>query len=104
MPIMKKQDIQNQLQKALRKSPTRSYVYRISLFGSHLHGTANNNSDIDLLIELYEPISMLKLVHMERELTGILGKNVDLCTPKSLSRYFRDDVVREAELLYESAE
>ena len=31
---------------------------------------------------------------------ALLGRTVDLHTPASLSRYFRDDVLREAETLY----
>jgi predicted nucleotidyltransferase len=37
---------------------------------------------------------------MQDELSAILGRPVDLCTPKGLSRYFRDRVVREAEAAY----
>ena len=40
---------------------------------------------------------------MELELSEILGCSVDLNTPKFLSRYFRDDVLREAEVLYDAA-
>jgi len=100
---MRKQDIKKGLQEAMSSSADCVHVKRISLFGSYLHDTADSNSDIDLLIELEEPISMLKLIRMERELKKIFGKNVDLCTPNSLSRYFREDVMREAEPIFESA-
>ena len=83
-------------------SPERRHVHRISLFGSHLHGTMKKDSDVDLLIEFNEPISMFALVRMEREMSKALGRNVDLCTPNSLSKYFRSDVVKEAEPLIES--
>ncbi len=61
------------------------------------------NSDIDLLIEFKEPVGMFALVRMEREMSKALGKNVDLCTPNSLSRYFRSDVIQEAEPLFDFA-
>jgi hypothetical protein len=38
---------------------------------------------------------------MENELTEMLGRKVDLRTPKDLSKYFRDQVVREAKVQYE---
>ncbi len=60
-------------------------------------------SDIDLLIEFTEPISMFALARMERQMSEALGETVDLSTPNSLSRYFRSDVVREAEPLVEYA-
>lgn len=81
-------------------------IRRLSLFGSVLKGTDCPNSDIDLLVE-FEPgntPSYFGLVEIETELTDLLsGKRVDLRTPGELSRYFRDDVVRESELLYEAA-
>lgn len=39
-------------------------VKRIYLFGSYAKGTANENSDIDLLIEKGKPMSLLKLSSM----------------------------------------
>lgn len=99
---MTKRDIQRQLQEILRQSPYQGTVRRVSLFGSHLHGNTRPESDIDLLIEFNMPISMLKLVHLEKELGDALGKKVDLSTPMSLSRYFRSDVLREAETLFEA--
>ena len=92
---MQREEIKERLKDALQKSPVRSKVRRISLFGSHLHGTARKGSDIDLLVEFYTPISMFALVHMERDLSEALQTTVDLSTPMSLSKYFRAEVVRE---------
>ena len=100
---MKKEDISATLREVISRSPVRSHVRRVSLFGSHLHGTAKSDSDIDLLIEFSEPITMFELVRMERDMSKEFGKHVDLSTPKSLSRYFRQQVVREAEPLFEAA-
>lgn len=100
---MTKQDLQKQILAAIQKSPYRGNVRRISLFGSQLHGKTRPDSDIDLLIELNKPMSILKLVRMERELGEELGQKVDLCTPMSLSKYFRSDVMQEAEPIYEAA-
>ncbi|NOS66777.1 MAG: nucleotidyltransferase [Candidatus Peribacteraceae bacterium] len=99
---MKKAEIQKRLQDVLRTSPARGQVRRVSLFGSHLHGTAKKDSDIDLLIEFREPVSMFTLVRMEREMSRAFGRPIDLCTLKGLSKYFRSAVEKEAEPLYES--
>lgn len=98
---MEKKEIQRRLRGLLNASPNHGHVRRISLFGSHLHGTMKRESDIDLLVEFKEPVSMFALVRMEREMSEVLGKTVDLSTPNSLSKYFRSDVVREAEPLLE---
>jgi uncharacterized protein len=78
-------------------------IRKLSLFGSVLHGTARPDSDIDLLVE-FEPDArpgLLDIAGMEIELSELLGgRKVDLRTPNDLSRYFRDDVVREAEVQF----
>ena len=79
------------------------YVRSLSLFGSQLKGTAGPNSDIDLLVE-FKPnarITLLDMAGMEIELSLALGgRKVDLRTAQELSRYFRDEVVRSAEVQY----
>jgi hypothetical protein len=78
------------------------HILRLSLFGSQLTGTAGPHSDIDLLVE-FEPEhtpTLFDLAGMEIELTELLGRKVDLRTPGDLSRYFRDRVVRTAEVQY----
>ncbi|HEV7506492.1 MAG TPA: nucleotidyltransferase family protein [Thermoanaerobaculia bacterium] len=81
----------------------KQHIRRLSLFGSTLAGTARPESDVDLLVE-FEPgrePGLLGLALMEAELTAMLGgKKVDLCTPQDLSRYFRDQVLRAAEVQY----
>jgi predicted nucleotidyltransferase len=37
---------------------------------------------------------------MERELTEIIGRKVDLRTPQELSKYFRAEVISKAEVQY----
>jgi predicted nucleotidyltransferase len=87
----------------LRRFCERHGIRRLSLFGSTLKGTAREDSDIDLLVE-FEPDArptLLTLAAMEDELSGLLGgRRVDLRTPAELSRYFRQDVLREAEVQY----
>jgi predicted nucleotidyltransferase len=80
-------------------------IRRLSLFGSALKGLDRPESDIDLLVE-FEPSarpSLLTMAEIELELSPLLGgRKVDLRTAQDLSRYFRDEVVRSAELQYEA--
>ena len=66
-------------------------------------GDGTPDSDIDLLVE-FEPgqvPGLLALASMELELSELLGgQRVDLRTAEDLSRYFRDEVVRTAEVQY----
>ena len=80
------------------------HIRKFSLFGSVLREDFRPGSDIDVLVE-FEPghIPGLAFFGMESELSKILGCPVDLNTPKFLSRYFRDTVLSEAEVLYDAA-
>ena len=79
------------------------HIRNLSLFGSQLKGTAGPDSDIDLLVD-FEPgaqITLLDMAGIEIELSQALGgRKVDLRTEQDLSRYFRDEVVRTAEVQY----
>jgi predicted nucleotidyltransferase len=78
-------------------------IKKLSLFGSHLNNTYSEESDVDLLVE-FEANSgygLLDVARIERELSEIIDKKVDLRTPEELSRYFRDKVVKEAQVKYE---
>jgi len=83
----------------------RNQIRRLALFGSVLRDDFGPNSDVDVLVE-FEPgarVGYLRLAGMEIELTEILGRKVDLNTPGLLSKYFRDRVLAEAEVQYDTA-
>ncbi len=80
----------------------RNHIRRLSLFGSALRGELRPDSDIDFLVE-FDPNhvpGLIKLAGMELELSGLLGRRVDLRTAQDLSRYFREDVCRSAKVQY----
>ena len=81
----------------------RNHIRKLSLFGSILTERFREDSDIDMLVE-FEPgrgPGMLGIVRMERELSGVLGRKVDLRTAGDLSRFFRAEVVASAVPQYE---
>lgn len=83
----------------------RHAIRRLSVFGSVQKGTARPDSDVDLLVEFAPRAtpSLLTMAQIEIELSSLLGgRKVDLRTAAELSRYFRDEVVRTAEVEYES--
>ncbi len=77
-------------------------IRRLSLFGSILRDDFSEDSDIDVLVE-FEPgktPSLPGMADLEIELSEMLGRRVELRTPKDLSRYFRGEVLQEAEPQY----
>ncbi len=81
----------------------KNHIRRLALFGSVLRMDFHTDSDVDVLVE-FEPESvpgLFGVARMERELTALLGgREVDLRTPEDLSRYFRQRVLKEAEVQY----
>ena len=81
----------------------RRHIRRLAVFGSALRSDFNESSDIDILVE-FEPEhipGLFGMARMERELSALLGgRKVDLRTPEDLSRYFRQEVLNEAEVQY----
>lgn len=88
---------------ALASVCRRRRIRRLSLFGSTLKGAAKPDSDVDLLVE-FEPRAkpgLLGLSEIEMELSALLkGRKVDLRTADDLSRHFREEVLRTAEVQY----
>jgi predicted nucleotidyltransferase len=90
-------------QAALGAFCRRHHIRRLALFGSALKGMARSDSDVDLLVEFEkgnEP-GLIALAGIEAELSAMLdSRRVDLRTAEDLSRHFRDEVARTAEIQY----
>ncbi len=88
--------------RAIKSFCVKHRIRRLALFGSVLREEFHPDSDIDVLVE-FEPeavVGLLRMAAMERELSAILGRKVDLRTPDDLSPYFRDDVISSAQVQY----
>ena len=81
----------------------RNHIRKLSLFGSILTERFREDSDIDMLVEFERGCvpGLIELAGMEIELSGIVGRKVDLRTAGELSRHFRDRVVASAVPQYE---
>ncbi len=83
----------------------RHRIRRLGLFGSVLRDDFGPGSDVDVLVE-FDPggaPGFFELGEMREELSTIFGRSVDLRTPRSLSPYFRERVLREAVRLHDAA-
>ena len=82
----------------------RHHIHRLAFFGSVLRDDFGPQIDVDVLVE-FDPdhIPGLSFFRIENELSQILGRKVDLNTPQSLSRYFRNQVLAEAEVQYSNS-
>jgi len=99
---MKKEEIKKKIAEAISNDPKKSNIEKASLFGSYLRDEAKNNSDVDILVE-FKPtakIGFFEFVRLQRRLSDFIGRKVDLLTPEAISKFFREKVIKEAELVY----
>jgi len=87
----------NIIKKFFSKQP----VLKAYLFGSYSRGNENENSDIDLLVELdYSQSIGLEFIQMQLDLQKLLSQKVDLVSARGLSKYIQPILDKEKKLIY----
>jgi predicted nucleotidyltransferase len=78
------------------------HITYLALFGSILTSQFSAASDVDILVKFDKKHipGLFGVFDIQEELSAIVGREVDLKTPNSLSRYFRDEVLSQAKVLY----
>jgi predicted nucleotidyltransferase len=91
-------------QEKIKKFCKWHHITKMAFFGSVLREDFGPESDVDVLVE-FEPgyVPGLAFFRMELELSKILGRKVDLETPKFLHPLIRNKVLREAVIQYDAA-
>ena len=74
-------------------------VKEIGLFGSVVRGEEKASSDVDILVEFDEPISLFKFLELEELLSGLIGKKVDLVSKKALKPRIGRRILSEVAML-----
>jgi predicted nucleotidyltransferase len=82
---------------AVREAVSRFRTANPRVFGSILHGTDQDGSDIDLLVDALPGATLFDLGGLQDELESLLGIHVDLVTPGDLPPKFRANVLAEAQ-------
>jgi predicted nucleotidyltransferase len=76
-------------------------ISRIRLFGSYAKGSENDNSDIDIIVDIQKPIGIYKFIAFKQNLETALKRKIDLFEPDSLEPLLRDSIISEAKTIYE---
>ncbi len=100
---MDKEQIKKSISEAIKTSSFKENIEKASLFGSYARKEETQESDIDVLIE-FKPnakIGLFDFVRLQRFLGEAIGKKVDLLTSESISKFFREKVIGESEIIYE---
>lgn len=81
---------------AVREATGRFRAANPRVFGSVLHGTDQEDSDLDLLVDALPDATLFDLGGLQDELERVLGVQVDLLTPEDLPTAYREKVLAEA--------
>ncbi|MDK2972599.1 MAG: uncharacterized protein PWP23_2354 [Candidatus Sumerlaeota bacterium] len=73
----------------------------LAMFGSRARGEEKQESDLDLLVRFHEPKSLITVIGIERELSGLFGCTVDLLTPEAVHPVVRARIEPDLRVLYE---
>ncbi|MCB9009280.1 MAG: nucleotidyltransferase family protein [Ardenticatenaceae bacterium] len=88
-------------EEAIKAFCQRHKIINLAFFGSILGPDFKPESDVDVLVEFESGhIPGFEFFSMQDELTEILGRPVELHTPNFLSPHFRENVIKEAQVLY----
>lgn len=93
---MRSTDLLEKKRDALLRIADQHGARDVRLFGSYAKGTAEESSDVDILVTLDSGRTLLDLVALKQDLEDLFGRRVHVVTPLSLSSYIRDSVMREA--------
>jgi predicted nucleotidyltransferase len=78
----------------------RHHIKRAGIFGSIAKGDATSESDIDILVELGDQISLLEFVGIKYELEDLLGKKVDLVEYQAVKPRLKNQIMSEEIRIY----
>ena len=82
---------------AVREATRRYRTANPRVFGSVLHGTDHEGSDLDLVVDALPGTTLFDLGGLQDELETLLGVHVDLLTPEDLPKKYRAKVLAEAQ-------
>ncbi len=81
----------------IREAVSRFRTANPRVFGSVVHGTDEEGSDIDFLVDALPGATLFDLGGLQVELEELLGISVDLLTPGDLPPKFRQQILAEAQ-------
>lgn len=74
-------------------------VKNIGIFGSYVRGEHRAKSDLDVLVEYENPVSLLQIVALENHLTALLGVKVDLVPRRNIRKELKESILKETVLV-----
>ena len=89
-------------QEGLAKVCRDSGIARLRMFGSAARGEDRPDSDVDLIADFAAPVGFFEVIRAEDRLADFFGRRVDLLTEGAISPFIRDNVLAEAQLIFDA--
>lgn len=70
-------------------------VKNIGIFGSYVRGEQKEKSDVDIIVEFKEPVSILHIVSLENYLSDILGIKADVIPKRNIRKELENNILKE---------
>jgi predicted nucleotidyltransferase len=93
---MKIADILKEKREEILEIARRHGAYNVRVFGSVARGEANEDSDVDILVEIERGRTLIDLVALDEELELIFDRKVQVVTDDGISPYLKDSIISEA--------
>lgn len=93
--MIRRREIEDIIRRHKQGLKQRFKLKEIGIFGSFVRGEQKKRSDIDILVELEEPISLLEFVALERHLSKLIGEKVDLVMKTALKPRIGKHILKE---------
>ena len=87
--------ITRKLRKDMPYLKERYNVRSLGLFGSHVRGEQQSGSDVDILVEFEQSLSLLGFMALERHLSELIGRKVDLVMKNALKPGIGEHILEE---------
>jgi predicted nucleotidyltransferase len=71
-------------------------IRSLAVFGSVMRGEASATSDLDVLVEFDRPVTLSAFLALERQLSELAGRDVDLISRPALKPFIGEQILREA--------
>ena len=97
--MKKMEEIRRELAQYKPELKNRFGVKEIGIFGSFVKGEATEGSDLDILIEFEDSISLLKFVELENYLSELLEVRVDLVMKSALKPRIGKHILEEVSII-----
>jgi hypothetical protein len=92
-------DILTELRRLQPELRRRYPIREMGVFGSWVHGTQRQDSDLDILVDLGAAVGLMELVGLQQDIADAIGVDVDLVTRDALNKRIGKRILSEAVML-----